>query len=163
MKIKRIILTILLISWMGVIFIFSSQDGEQSKKLSDGVTEVIVNKVIVVTKIKVSPEKKIQIVEKSHLGIRKCAHFTLYFILGILSFLTCKSYGIKKIYIPLLICLLYAMSDEIHQMFTLDRYANLLDVFIDFSGALVSIFILNYLIDVNENKSILNACNLRKK
>ena len=44
--------------------------------------------------------------------------------------------------ISLIIGVLYAFSDEIHQMFVADRYSSIYDVMIDGSGVLFGIAIL---------------------
>ncbi len=149
MKIKRIILTILLISWIGVIFSFSNQNGEESQKLSDNVTEAIIDKTVELTRIEITKAQKEQLIEDSRFVIRKIAHFSIYFILGIIAYLTIKSYDFKKIiFYTLIICLVYAISDEVHQMFIAERTPHLLDIFIDFSGAFISCMLIHLLINV---------------
>ena len=81
---KKIIKLILIILWMGVIFSFSSDDADKSTIKSDGViikiTETALNK-------KLSDKEKKEYTTKYIVPVRKSAHFTLYFILGILVFL----------------------------------------------------------------------------
>ena len=88
-------------------------------------------------------QKENEIIEKYTYPIRKLAHYTLYFILGILSFLVVKDYSINKklIIYSLLICFLYACSDEFHQLFIIGRSARVLDVMIDTFGSLCGISI----------------------
>ena len=45
--------------------------------------------------------------------------------------------------ISLLICLIYAFSDEIHQLFVLGRSGEFRDVLIDFCGSILGYFIIN--------------------
>ena len=64
-------------------------------------------------------------------------------ILGVLSFLAIISYE-KLLFAMRLttncgICLLYAASDEIHQLFVPGRSGEVRDVMIDFSGAVLGI------------------------
>ena len=47
----------------------------------------------------------------------------------------------KKVIYAVLLCLVYACSDEIHQLFICDRSGKIFDVFIDMLGSLSSIFI----------------------
>ena len=70
-----------------------------------------------------------------------------YFILGILSFLVVKDYSINKklIIYSLLICFLYACSDEFHQLFVYGRSAEIKDVLIDSFGSLTSILLCNFI------------------
>ena len=88
MKIKRIIYTILLIIWLVIIFMFSNQNARNSQSSSDKVASTIIDTVETVTNQEITEEKKSNLIEDTRFLIRKCAHFTLYFILGILIYLT---------------------------------------------------------------------------
>ena len=72
------------------------------------------------------------------------AHFIEFFILTILVLRTIKLNS-KNIWIALIICSLYALSDEIHQMFVINRSASLLDWLVDFLAILISIKFWMYL------------------
>lgn len=138
----RIFLWIAVILWMVLIFNLSSQVAEQSDALS---TEIA--KTVMVITEKVAPEKatEMDVRELNHL-IRKKSHFLVYLVLGILSMGAVRQsriYGIKGVIITLLFCSLYAVSDEIHQLFVSGRGAQVSDVFIDIAGA--SAGILGYL------------------
>ena len=77
--------------------------------------------------------------------IRKLAHLTEYLILGLLVYNLIKQYN-KKWYISLIICILYAISDEIHQGFTPGRNPQIFDVFIDNIGSIMGISLLRFII-----------------
>lgn len=143
MKLKKVIYIILLISWMVVIFLFSNQDGTTSQSTSDQVAATIIDTTTKLTKQEMTKEKRNSLIEDTRVLIRKTAHFTLYFILGVLAFLVFNSYSVSR---PLLysiaFCFLYACSDEIHQMFSDERTAKMLDVMIDTLGASLSCSIL---------------------
>ncbi len=141
-NLTRIFLWISVLLWMVLIFNLSSQAVGQSNALS---TEIA--KTVVVITEKVAPEKatEIDVRELNHL-IRKKSHFLVYLVLGILSMGAVRQsriYGIKWVVITLLFCSLYAISDEVHQLFVPGRGAQVSDVFIDITGA--SIGILGYL------------------
>ena len=93
---KRIILTILLIIWMIVIFMFSNETGEASQSRSDGVAITTINVVTKVTNQKMSKKAKEKMIDNTRVIIRKTAHFTLYFILGTIVYFTLNSYGINN-------------------------------------------------------------------
>ena len=143
MKIKRIIYTTLLIIWMIVIFMFSNQNGNTSKSTSDKVASTVVDTVEVVTKTEITDKEKKTFIEDTRFIIRKCAHFFLYFILGILSYLTLSSYGISKglIIYSILLCFIYSISDEIHQLFSGGRSFKILDIFIDTTASITGIML----------------------
>lgn len=152
-KLNKIFFT-LTIAWMIVIFIFSAQTGDTSSNLSGGITEAIIS-VIFRNFDSYSTDKQLSILETAHFIIRKGAHFTEYGILGIFSSLTLLTYActsqaifiaraikvhiLRAISYSLIFSTLYAISDEIHQGFTDNRYPALTDVLIDSSGALCGI------------------------
>lgn len=141
MKVVKICFLVL---WMALIFSFSNQKDVDSSKVSDGFIDRTVVKIYKIFNENITKEKENEIIEKYTYPIRKLAHYTLYFILGILSFLVVKDYSINKklIIYSLLICFLYACSDEFHQLFIIGRSAQVLDVMIDTFGSSCSISIL---------------------
>lgn len=123
------------IIWMMIIFNLSDQVAEQSNELSTGITEIVVNTVE-----KVVPN--IQLDVKNFNGIiRKNAHFIAYLILGILLMYALRRKGIRSTWITFAIGGLYAISDEIHQLYVPGRSAELRDVFIDSIGVVSGIMI----------------------
>lgn len=153
MKLKRVIYTILLIIWMLVIFLFSNQTASKSQSASDKVASDIVDVVEVVTKNDIKESKKESIIENTRFIVRKTAHFTLYFILGIIVYLLLTSYNVKRpIIYSILFCLLYACSDEIHQLFSSGRTAKVMDVCIDTFGSSVAIIIFSNITKLLKHK-----------
>ena len=74
--------------------------------------------------------------------VRKLAHFTIYLILGILVLLFIREFKLDFKYtfiIPILICFIYAISDETHQLFVEGRSGELRDIFIDTLGSFIGI------------------------
>ena len=140
MKVVKICFLVL---WMALIFSFSNQKDVDSSKVSDGFIDRTVVRIYKIFNENITKEKENKIIEKYTYPIRKLAHYTLYFILGILSFLVVKDYSINKklIIYSLLICFLYACSDEFHQLFVIGRSARVLDVLIDTFGSFSSISI----------------------
>ena len=140
MKVVKICFLVL---WMALIFAFSNQKDVESSNVSDGFIDRTVVKIYKIFNENITKEKENEIIEKYTYPIRKLAHYTLYFILGILSFLVVKDYSINKklIIYSLLICFLYACSDEFHQLFIIGRSARVLDVIIDTFGSFCSLSI----------------------
>lgn len=140
MKAKKIVLPILILICMFIIFLFSNQNGVKSQSLSDEVAIKTLEIKSEITKKEMNQTEKENFVKNTRTSIRKCAHFTIYFLLGILVYQTLKSYNIKKaVLFSILFCFLYACTDEIHQLFIEKRTAQVLDVFIDTSGACAGI------------------------
>lgn len=139
-NVKMILSGLLVILWMGMIFYFSNQSAIDSGSLSTG----IIRKVLEVVDI----SKKFDPSGLDHL-FRKSAHFFVYFILGILVLKALKQSGLgghRVLIIALIICVLYAISDEFHQTFVPGRSGEIWDVVIDSLGSLLGI-ILYYYID----------------
>jgi VanZ family protein len=101
------------------------------------VTEVIVETIERVTPGRVS-SLDFQIF--NHF-IRKNAHFLLYFVLGMLVMNALIQTGYKNIWLALLICVLYAVSDEVHQTFVPGRGGMVSDVVLDSVGAFIGIWV----------------------
>ncbi len=144
MKVLKIVLLIL---WMMIIFAFSNQKAVDSSNLSSGLIDRTVVKVYKVFYGDISKEKEEVIIEKYSYPIRKLAHYSLYFILGILSFLVIVDYKNNKklILYSMFICFLYACTDEFHQLFIAGRSAEIKDVLIDSFGSLTSILLCNFI------------------
>jgi len=137
---KRIWATVLLVLWMAVIFSFSAQVADESTKQSMGIVNFIKN---ILERINLSFE---DMGEDFWFGIekilRKIAHGFIYFILGALSLNFAYSFEFKfSKSIASGICLLYAISDEIHQIFVPGRSGQISDVMIDFTGSICGIFL----------------------
>ena len=77
-------------------------------------------------------------VDVCHNLIRKAAHFTEY---GILFWLLVRGPMARRPYLALMLCVVYALTDEGHQAFVPGRTASLYDVALDSTGALFSHFL----------------------
>lgn len=146
MKTRRKILITILIIWMVVIFGFSNQNVVSSLSLSDKVASKVIDVVVKVKGKEITSQEKAKMVKNTRLIVRKTAHFTEYFILGILVFKIFEMYGVKRTLVyAVLFCFLYACSDEFHQLFSDGRSAKILDVLIDTSGSVLSIGCLQFM------------------
>jgi VanZ family protein len=136
MKNRKFVFIIITLIWTAVIFSFSLQSGEVSGDLSGSVLEALLG--FFMPGVLESPEK----LELFHLILRKCAHFTEFMILGVLSSITLKhmKVGYKSI-IGLGYCVLIASLDETLQLFISGRAGRVQDVLIDSAGALAGIVI----------------------
>lgn len=77
-------------------------------------------------------------VDVCHALIRKAAHFTEY---GVLFWLLVRGPMARRPYLALMLCVVYALTDEGHQAFVPGRTPSLYDVALDSSGALFSHFL----------------------
>lgn len=133
---RKILSWVLVVLWMALIFYLSHQPAIESNRLSTGITE----KIVVMVE-KVAPDIKFNMGRFNHI-IRKSAHFFAYLVLGILMINGLSSsdiYGFKGIGLAILICILYAISDEVHQLFVPGRGGQVSDVILDSVGTIVGI------------------------
>lgn len=134
-KRMKIIRWIVVIIWMVVIYNLSSQVADESNKLSTGVTQVIVETVE-----KVVPSVTFDVNKFNHI-VRKNAHFFAYLLLGLLVMAVIKKRDAKSIILVLSICILYAISDELHQFFVPGRGPAVKDVLIDSAGSIIGMIL----------------------
>ncbi|MDD4767880.1 MAG: VanZ family protein [Desulfotomaculaceae bacterium] len=133
---RKFLLWIAVILWMALIFNLSSQVAEQSNELSRGITGVIVKAVE-----KIAPNAEFDLKILNNI-LRKGAHFCAYLVLGILTVSALRKSGApgcRSLMLALGICVLYAISDEVHQLFVPGRGGQVQDVIIDSAGASVGI------------------------
>jgi len=129
---------------MAGIFWFSSQNGEQSGQTSGVVTGFFARLFYPDFK-SLSLEQQTEIINLTASSIRTAAHFGIFFLLGLTVTAFFSTFNFNKLGVNLYslsFCFLYALSDEIHQLFVIGRSFELFDLVIDFSGILFSLFIL---------------------
>ena len=155
---KKSIFIVLLVLWMGFIFSMSCENGEKSSNTSGQTIKVVLSTV---PEFEKQPEEvKVNIIEELQFITRKSAHFIGYMILGILASGLILYYGNinKKYLLAFLICVIYAISDEIHQLFVPGRSGQVRDVLIDSAGSLLGIIIVmafeKLLIKINKKHKI---------
>ncbi len=136
------IAAVAMVAVMLAIFLFSGQDGKTSTTVSTGVADTVVD-IMDIEVPKGETSTTVPIV--AGLNIRKCAHLFLYMMLGLTSFafftalfwLVTRPFKLKLLCVSvcaLLLCFVYACSDEYHQSFIPGRTSNFADVGIDAIG-----------------------------
>lgn len=135
-KIKKFLPWILLVCWCILIFAFSARTAVDSTKDSDKIVRSLLKRT--------DPDlyKKVTII------VRKSAHFFLYFVLGIFSlpvFFSVKQMKRTRLF-SISFCVLYAISDELHQFFVPGRSCEVADVLLDSMAAFLSILLFYHII-----------------
>ena len=144
--ITRIILIILIILWMYLVFGFSGQDGEQSSGISYKISMILTGN-----------NEEIAIIIEPY--VRKVAHFAEYAIGAILIYLLLYTFQkisskIRNIS-SIIITIIYAISDEIHQLYIPGREGKIVDVYIDTLGIITGVIFINIVIKIfNRNNKI---------
>lgn len=132
MKRKRyLVFTIL---WMAVIFYFSSESGDISS-----MNNLFAVRILERIGFDSAFLRRMDI----NFWIRKAAHLTEYFILGMLLYRTYETYLYGGYAASASATgFLYALSDEFHQHFVSGRQPSFRDVLIDTSGVLLGVALL---------------------
>lgn len=144
MKNKKLIIYIFLaVICMCSIFVFSSKNTTDSNGTSQGLINTAINIYEKVTNKNID---NLKLVKKLNYPIRKLAHYSIYFLLGIFIYkcLLCFRFRYKEL-IAIIICISYALLDEFHQLFVSGRTGQLKDVFIDTLGSITAILIIMFL------------------
>ena len=133
---ERLMLYAPLLIWIGVIFFLSSGQGSMSQ------TSRIIRPLLEFL-FPTAPEETLLLY---HGLIRKLAHFTEYFVLGLLAFRALANSirlftGTRRGVLSFGLVLLIALLDELNQSFNPARTGAITDVMIDLTGGLAAILI----------------------
>lgn len=140
---KKILYLALVLIWMLMVFMFSNQNGEKSQGTSRKIS-VIVAKIFTHNQ-EINEDEKEARIEKVDYAIRKIAHYSIYTLGGMLIYNYIRTFNIKKtkvILISILVGIIYATTDELHQYFMDGRSAQITDVVIDSLGIFTGVIIM---------------------
>ena len=148
--IKIIILLVFAIAWMFCIFKLSGMSSKNSNGKSIGIIGVFIEDALEITNdygITDSHPNDSKLAHASELinaPMRKVIHASVYFVLGffimiIFSILFEHNNYLLAVLLTLILCIIFAGTDEFHQTFVNGRTGQLLDVIIDSAGAVVGI------------------------
>lgn len=135
----RIFAAVASVIMMITIFYMSSQSGEKSAEFSGGVTESVLEKTDG-SFSELDDDKKAEKIEYIGKFVRKAAHVAEYFLLCGLFSVFALTFDINRFAAcgaAFAGAVLYAASDEIHQLFVPGRCGLVKDVLIDAAGALL--------------------------
>ncbi len=141
-----LLLWLVVVGWMCLIFAFSMENAMESKETSNNFLASIFD-LFIDSYDSYTPEQQMAILEQYSFFIRKTAHFSIYTVLGFflanaLSYQNTLYRNLHKgrgFALALLIGVLYAISDEIHQIFVPGRAGQVCDVLVDSAGVLVGV------------------------
>ena len=145
-RIKTIFALAALVLWCGFIFYMSSRVAEESDALSLGFIGHILSWVMP-DYDSMSLSDQLALEQNYNHLVRKLAHFTEFALLGALALNAARHLQLRH---PLALSwafsVLYAASDEIHQLFVPGRAGMITDVCIDSCGALLGVLLLALLL-----------------
>ena len=129
-----IVLWIIIILWSIMIFSFSAENSDASGGRSEKVCMFLAETFSSEYKQADSGEKA-EIIENMQFFVRKTAHFTIYAVLGGLVCLALRRIRADlRFVLSTLITALYAVTDEMHQLFIDGRSGQISDVLLDTCG-----------------------------
>ena len=126
------------------IFGFSSQNAEQSSGLSSRAATAIIHLAGNSHIVNVNAGNEAQFIENLQYPIRKCAHMTEYMIFTLSVVLALYVWNIKNKWLYIIafaVSVIFASTDEFHQLFVPGRSGMVIDVLIDSIGAAIGLFI----------------------
>lgn len=136
---------ILAIVWMCVIFSFSAQTKEESSVVSEGFSYRIVNSTGLLFHLHIDEEQLREIAAAIEGFVRKGAHMTEYAILALLVYgwmcRWCLS-RFRRAVGAAALTMIYACTDEFHQLFVAGRAGKFRDVLVDSAGAVLGLALL---------------------
>ena len=137
MKLKTLKAWLPALLWMGVIFMMSAAPGDLSGEQSGLIVRVILSvHGLFFGGAQPAPDT----LELLHTLVRKAAHMSEYAVLALLFLHALRQSGAQRPWrTALLLCALYAASDEVHQAFVPDRGPSPVDVLIDTAGACIGL------------------------
>lgn len=131
--------------WAALIFILSAQPAVKSDDLSKGITKAIIETIDSWVSLGLETSTTDDLVSQINHLVRKLAHGGSYFIMGILSvnaFRRISRIGNKGYAFSSAFCILFAISDEVHQLYVPGRSGEVRDVLIDSTGAILAVLLL---------------------
>lgn len=144
---------ILAIIWMCVIFSFSAQTKEESSVVSEGFSYRMVSTTGLLFHLHIDEEQIREIAGAIERAVRKSAHMTEFAILAWLLYGWLCRWQIARLRracAAAAMAVLYACSDEFHQLFVRGRSGKVSDVLIDSAGAVLGMAVLLLLLKLAE-------------
>lgn len=125
------------------IFLFSNQNGETSGGMSKRVAEIVL-KFFISDFDLLANDIKQSYLSTTQLVIRKLSHMSEYAILCLSFYFFISGYikGKLKFILSPLLCFIYALTDEAHQLLIAGRNGSFIDVLIDTFGAIMMILLI---------------------
>ncbi len=136
---RKKICLLLAICWMAVIFAFSARNADLSTQDSMSIG-ILFGRLIVPSFADMDSQMQASFADMVDHPIRKMAHMTEYAVLGFLltgSYVDQERKRLYRFLVPAVFGSLYAVSDELHQLFVPGRSCELKDMLIDSCGVVI--------------------------
>ena len=134
--VRKRVCRVLAVCWMAVIFAISARNADLSTQDSMSIG-ILFGRLVVPSFAQMDEQMQVSFADLVDHPIRKLAHATEYAVLG---FLLAGGYAdrhkkrLLQAGVPMVLGSLYAVSDELHQLFVPGRSCELTDMLIDSGG-----------------------------
>jgi VanZ family protein len=139
----KILLCAAVLIWMLGIGFLSAQTSARSYAMSTAIISRMVELIYPDFQNKPIEQQK-GIIESLQYVTRKTAHVFLYMVLGALCPAALYYFGVPlkyRVILSVIICVAFALTDELHQLFVPGRSGQVIDIFIDSFGAVIGIIL----------------------
>ena len=134
-RLVQIVAWLAVAAWMIFIFCMSNQVAEQSGEISKTTTQILFERFFS------GFDELTKLVLDAEYAVRKAAHISEYFILSALvitALLFNRLNPLKRSITAVSISIIYAATDEFHQLFVLGRSGKFTDVLVDSIGIITA-------------------------
>ena len=138
----------LTLSWLAVllfmlaIYFLSSQPASVSNAYSKGIVAFLVENALKLTGAAINDRDMLELSRRINSTAREYMHGVVFFVLGMLvhnAVRQCGARGVKAVAAALAICVVYGITDEIHQIFVPGRAFQVSDLAMDAAGSIIGI------------------------
>jgi len=138
----------LTLSWLAVllfmlaIYFLSSQPTSVSNAYSKGIVAFLVENALKLTGAAINDRDMLELSRRINSTAREYMHGVVFFVLGMLvhnAVRQCGARGMKAVAVALAICVVYGITDEIHQIFVPGRAFQVSDLAMDAAGSIIGI------------------------
>ncbi|HPF19786.1 MAG TPA: VanZ family protein [Syntrophomonas sp.] len=141
---KKLFFWLPVLIWTGSLFFFSSQTADESTRLSG---EMIRTLLVFIRPefLQMTAAQQAQWVASLQHLVRNAAHFGSYFVLAMLCMIALRQYPwrlARQAALTLLLCMGYALTDELHQLFVAGRAFEMVDLGLDLGGTLLGLAVM---------------------
>jgi len=152
---KQFVLWLLVVVWTGMLFFFSSQTAAESTVLSGDTIRALL-RIFRPEFLELTTLQQNQLVAGLQRLVRNAAHVLSYFGLAILCMIALRQHHLKtgqQAVLTLLLCIGYALTDEMHQLFVAGRAFEFTDLGLDLCGSLAGLAVVLIVIVLKRQKA----------
>lgn len=126
---------------MLAIYLLSAQPASYSNANSKGIVKCVVDTTVKVTKAQITEPEKRKLIDRINSTAREYMHGVVFLVLGLLAqnavLENRRRKSLKALALALAICVIYAVTDECHQLFVPGRSFQTSDLAMDSIGSMI--------------------------